>query len=221
MNELDQQITSTRLEEKFASSDWYKDIMSYLMTLKCQSDLSPSKARTLKLHAVKYCISESQLYWKDPLGFLLVCLIESETKKVINKFHEGVCGGHHTWRETTYKILRAGYYWPKLFSDVNAKFGACNPCQLFACKHKLPALPLVLVKTEDPFQQWGLDFIGEINPHSSAQHKWILIDTDYFTKWVEAIPTRKGMDSVVMDFLEENILSRFGHISENRFAENR
>jgi hypothetical protein len=36
-------------------------------------------ARTLKLHAVKYCIAESQLYWKDPLGFLLVCLVESET----------------------------------------------------------------------------------------------------------------------------------------------
>jgi hypothetical protein len=103
-----------------------------------------------------------------------------------------------------------GYYWPRLFSDVNAKVRACNPCQLFAGKQKLPALPLVPVKVEAPFQQWGLDFIGEINPHSSAQHKWILTATDYFTKWVEAIPTRKATDSVVIDFLEENILSRFG-----------
>jgi len=77
MNELDEQKTTIRIEEKFASSDWYKDIMSYLLTLKCPSDLSPSKDRTLKLHAVKYCISESQLYWKYPLGFLLVCLVES------------------------------------------------------------------------------------------------------------------------------------------------
>jgi hypothetical protein len=109
-----------------------------------------------------------------------------------------------------YKILRVGYYWPKLFSDVNAKVRACSPCQFFAGKHKLPAMPLVPVKIEAPFQQWGLDFIGEINPHSSAQHRWILIATDYFTKWVEAIPTRKAIDSVVIDFLEENILSRFG-----------
>ena len=63
---------------------------------------------------------------------------------------------------------------------------------------------------EATFQQWGLDFIGKINPHSSAQHKWILTATDYFTKWVDVIPTRKATDSVVMDFLEENILSRFG-----------
>jgi hypothetical protein len=61
-------------------------------------------------------------------------------------------------------------------------------------------MPLVPVKTKAPFQQWGLDFIGEINPHSSAQHRWILTVTDYFTKWVEAIPTRRATDSVVIDF---------------------
>jgi hypothetical protein len=94
--------------------------------------------------------------------------------------------------------------------DVNAKVRACNPCQLFAGKQKLPALPLVLVKAEAPFQQWGLEFIGEINPHSSAQHKWILTTTYYFTKWVEAIPSKRATDLVVIDFLEDSILSRFG-----------
>jgi len=55
-----------------------------------------------------------------------------------------------------------------------------------------------------------LDFIGEINPHSSGQHRWILVATDYFTKWIEAIPTRKVDHNVVMKFLIENIFSRFG-----------
>ena len=61
-----------------------------------------------------------------------------------------------------------------------------------------------------PFQQWGLDFIVEINPSSSVQHKWILVATDYFTKWIEAIPTQNTTHQVVMKFLYENILSRFG-----------
>lgn len=34
--------------------------------------------------------------------------------------------------------------------------------------------------------------------------------TDYFTKWVEAIPTRKATSKVVIDFLTYNILTRFG-----------
>ena len=55
-----------------------------------------------------------------------------------------------------------------------------------------------------------MDFIGEINPHSSGQHKWILEATNYFTKWIEAVPTRKADHNVIMKFLTENIFSRFG-----------
>ena len=64
-------------------------------------------------------------------------------------------------------------------------------------------LPLNPISIEAPFQQWGLDFIGEINPNSSGQHRWILIATNYFTKWIEAIPTRRATNVVIMNFLEE------------------
>jgi hypothetical protein len=57
VNEPDNQIAISKIEEKFSLSYWYKDIVSYLLTLKCPSDLPPTKARTLKLHAVKYYIS--------------------------------------------------------------------------------------------------------------------------------------------------------------------
>jgi hypothetical protein len=55
----------------------------------------------------------------------------------------------------------------------------------------------------------GLDFNGEIYPNSSGKHKWILRATYYFTEWVETIPTRATTDSVIIKFLEENILARF------------
>jgi hypothetical protein len=34
INELDEQIAETRIAEKFALSNWYKDIVSYLLTSK-------------------------------------------------------------------------------------------------------------------------------------------------------------------------------------------
>ena len=37
-----------------------------------------------------------------------------------------------------------------------------------------------------------------------------LIATDYFTKWVEAIPTKSANEKVIMDFLEDRIITRFG-----------
>ena len=85
-----------------------------------------------------------------------------------------------------------------------------HQCQIFEGKRKLKPLPLVPISVEAPFQQWGLDFIGEINPVSSGQHRWILTATDFFTKWVEAIPTRQVTDTVIIDFLLNHILSRFG-----------
>jgi transposase InsO family protein len=60
-----------------------------------------------------------------------------------------------------------------------------------------------------PFQQWGLDFIGEIHPPSSGQHRWILTATDYFTKWIEVVPTRRASHKVIISFMED-IIARFG-----------
>ena len=88
---------------------------------------------------------------------------------------------------------------------------ACHKCQLFEGKRKLLPLPLHLITIESPFQQCGLDFIGEIHPPSSAQHRWILTASDYFTKWIEAIPSRQANDSVIIKFIETHILSRFGY----------
>jgi hypothetical protein len=59
------------------------------------------------------------------------------------------------------------------------------------------------VAVSGPFQQWGIDFIGEIHPTSSGQHMWILTATNYFTKWIEAIPTGSSSQKVIIRFLED------------------
>ena len=74
----------------------------------------------------------------------------------------------------------------------------------------MKALPLNPIVVQAPFQQWGLDFIGKFKDNSSNGYSWILTATDYFTKWVEAIPTKKATDAIVMDFLEDKIITRFG-----------
>jgi hypothetical protein len=60
----------------------------YLQTLEFPPDFSQAKARTLKLHSIKYCIIDENLYWKDPLGILLNCIFQEETKGIIDEFHK-------------------------------------------------------------------------------------------------------------------------------------
>ena len=67
-----------------------------------------------------------------------------------------------------------------------------------------------LVMIAELFEQWGLDIIGEIKPNSSLQHKYILTTTDYFTRWVEAIPLCKINEDAVISFLQDHIMTRFG-----------
>lgn len=194
----------------FVSSPWYADIIYVLQNLSSPPGMPKNKARTLKLKAAKFCIIKSALYWKDPGGILLNCLVEEEAKTTVDDFHKGDCGGHLFWKTTANKILRAGFYLPSLFSDVYKVVKRCRECQIFQGKQKLQPLPLKPVEISAPFHQWGLDFIGEIHPASSGQHRWILTATDYFTKWIEAIPTQQATDSVIISFLESNILSCFG-----------
>jgi hypothetical protein len=40
--------------------------------------LSKTKARFLKLKANNFCILDNSLYWKDPGGILLSCLLEDD-----------------------------------------------------------------------------------------------------------------------------------------------
>lgn len=57
-------------------SDWYQDIVNFLIHFEFPSSFSKRECKTLKLKAVKYCIINANLYWKDPLNILLLCLIE-------------------------------------------------------------------------------------------------------------------------------------------------
>ena len=45
---------------------------------------------------------------------------------------------------------------------------------------------------------------------SSFVFLYILVAVDYVLKWIEAIPSRNNDHKTVIQFLKENILSRFG-----------
>jgi transposase InsO family protein len=53
-----------------------------------------------------------------------------------------------------------------------------------------------------------LDFIGEIHP--SRGHRFVLVATDYFTKWVEAVPLWNRTHWEIIDFVMNHIVYRFG-----------
>ena len=70
--------------------------------------------------------------------------------------------------------------------------------------HK-PVLPL------EPFQIWGLNFIGPFTPAATRTwNRYILVATDYSTKWVEAKALRDNTAASTAKFLYEHIWCQFG-----------
>eukprot|EP00253_Pinus_taeda_P027377 PITA_27377 len=112
-------------------------------------------------------------------SILLRCLEKPEAQKVLQELHDGPARGHFGADTTAHKIIHAGYYWPTLFRDAHEYVRKCQNCQTSSGRQRKPAFPLQPVNIEQPFEQWGLDIIGEITPHSSKQHKYILTTTDY------------------------------------------
>ena len=56
---------------------------------------------------------------------------------------------------------------------------------------------------------WGLDIMGPF-PRGSGNRRFLLVDTDYFTKWVEAVSLVNIRESNVKSFLWKNITTRLG-----------
>ena len=85
----------------------------------------------------------------------------------------------------------------------------CDQCQRFAPNIHQPGGVLKPLSSPWPFAQWGLDIVGPF-PKALGNKKYLLVGTDYFTKWVEAEPLANIRDVDVKKFIWRNIVPRFG-----------
>lgn len=77
-----------------------------------------------------------------------------------------------------------------------------------------PAQDLQPTITPWPFSHWGFDIFGQVYPNSSNGHKYIIAVTEYFTKWVEAIPLNYIADKQISKFILNYIIFRFGILQD-------
>lgn len=84
--------------------------------------------------------------------------------------------------------------------DAKHFVSKCNPYQRFA--HSAHQHPELLHPSSAlwPFMKWRMDMVGPL-PRGSNQNIFVLVLTDYFTKWIEAEAFAKICDHEVMRFL--------------------
>ena len=77
----------------------------------------------------------------------------------------------------------------------------CDVCQHMNRKMTTGAPELHPIPVKSPWHQIGIDFIGPLSPESDDGSCYILTVSDYFTKWVEAVPTTDKSASTVATVL--------------------
>ncbi|KAM2657505.1 hypothetical protein EV1_012856 [Malus domestica] len=101
--------------------------------------------------------------------------------------HEGICGAHQSGRKMRWLLRRHSYFWLSILKDYIEYTKGCVQCQIHGLIQRVPAKSLHSVTKPWSFRGWAMDVIGKITPSSgAAKHAWILVSTDYFTKWVAA-----------------------------------
>jgi hypothetical protein len=181
-----------------------EDEVKYLQDPKSMSD------RKVRRWALKFVLDGDELYCRMADDLLLKCLGPDQARLAMAEVHEGICGTHQSTPKMKWLLRRACFYWPTMIADCFRSYKGCEECQ----KHKdvqlvLDAMLHPIIRPW-PFRGWGLDFIGKIHPPLTKRHCFVIVATDYFTKWIETIPLKNMTHKEVSEFITKHIIHRFG-----------
>eukprot|EP00253_Pinus_taeda_P029098 PITA_29098 len=188
---------------------WFADIANYLSSGKFPTQFTKKQRRKIVRESSRYNWVNGDLFYTGSDLMIRKCVREDEILDILRACHDEPCGGHFADKRTTYKVLQLGYYWPSIFRDSKAYVKQCDSCQRTErpiTSNEMPLKPQVLI---EPFEQWALDFVGPINPPSNGK-RYILVCTDYVTKWAEAKAVSRATEDTVVTFLFEEIFVRYG-----------
>jgi hypothetical protein len=191
-------------ENDTTNEDWRVTLQRFIM------DPGGTGDRKVLRQALKYIVLDGELYRRTINVVLLKCLSGEQIKVAMGEVHEGMCGTHQSAHKMKWMLKRAGFYWPTMVADCFKYFKRCEACQRFGDVQLVPTSMMRPVMKHWSFRCWGLDFIGEMHPSSSKGHRFVLVATDYFTKWTEAVPLRNMTHREVISCVLEHIIHRFG-----------
>jgi hypothetical protein len=107
----------------------------------------------------------------------------------MGEVHEGICGTQQS-AQMKWLLHRDGFYWPTILNDCFRYSKGFESCKKFGDVQLAPAAMLHPIIKPWSLHRWALDFVGQIHPASNKGHRFALVATDYFTKWMEVVPLK-------------------------------
>ena len=129
--------------------------------------------------------------------------------ELLECFHNDPLSGGHLGITATYWRMHQRYYWPGMSVAVRQWCKACQACaRQKTPRRTLPYPTLSMPIASAPFEFVGVDVLGPF-PRSTAGNRYVVVFSDYCTRWPEAFAIRNQKATTIADCLLE-LVTRYG-----------
>ncbi|GFT31965.1 hypothetical protein TNCV_3468261 [Trichonephila clavipes] len=205
-------LSRNPVEEETETSDKFLAVttsMNLAMEQKKDQDLAKLKLLSNSSKNEEFRFIDGILCRKnfDPDGKLWLPVIPKHLRAdILRHFHDAPTAGHLGFAKT-YDRIRKRFYWPGMYRNVVRYVMHCWECQRRKSVPQRPPGHLVPIPPAiAPFHRIGIDLLGRF-PKSAHGNKWIIVCTDYSTRYAitKALPTAE-VDEIAKFLLEEIVL---------------
>src|SRR5437762_1963245 len=183
----------------------YNELVNFLIGNIFQ-DWDKRKIKQLENETKSFEVKFGILYKKGNNEKSLRIFKEDEIDNVIFMMHNHPTGGHFG-KDATHNKISTRFWWKGMYKDIEDYIKRCDSCQKRGNKGGSGYLNPIEVGR--PFERIGIDFVGPLERTKNG-NKYILVATDYLTKWPEAKAMREATAENVIEFIYERIICRHG-----------
>jgi len=198
-------------QDMAALQDEDDDVIRWL-----QNDLSPTadELRSFSLIVRNLWAQRAELEFREDV---LVRVLPDRAQLVVPQTIRKVPFDHvhagplaaHLGAERTLAQLKQHYFWPVMKKDVELWYRQCADCARGRSSPSRPHGKLTKVVVGEPLDVVAVDILSGL-PSTPENFKYILVITDYFTKWAESYPLKDAEAPTCMRTLYNHFFSTFG-----------
>ena len=130
---------------------------------------------------------------------------ESLKGKVFSGIH-GEMG--HFGVERTVSLARSRFFWPKMAKELSEMVRTCKSCVLRKSPQKHKVAPLVPIVSTSPLELVCIDYLKL--EKSAGGYENVLVITDHFTRYAQAIPTLNQTAKTTARVLFDRFIVHYG-----------
>ncbi|XP_003369202.1 Pao retrotransposon peptidase family protein [Trichinella spiralis] len=128
--------------------------------------------------------------------------------EVLQSMHDSRYAGHLGEQRTLARV-RNRFYWPGMSGDVHTLCRTCMQCARRKGPTKNNRAPMQAMAAGYHLQRVGIDILGPLEK-TPSRNRYVLVLTDYFTKWTAAFPFANMEASTVAKVLVEKYIACLG-----------